>query len=84
MRVAALGSQVLRLAGRRMGGTRLWMVGARTIAEHIAPIINTAAEEAGRPAPRMVASLPICVTGDAAGACQAAARAFATYGQLPS
>lgn len=82
--VAALGPQVLRLAGRRTDGTLLWMVGARTIAEHIAPIINTAAKEAGQAAPRIVASLPICVTGDAAGARRAAAQAFAAYGQLPS
>lgn len=82
--IAALGPQLLRIAGRRSDGTLLWMVGPRTIAEHIAPVINAAAEQAGRPAPRIVASLPICVTDDAAGARAAAAAAFANYGQLPS
>ena len=82
--VAALGPQLLRLAGRRSDGTLLWMVGPRTIVGHIAPVINAAAEAAGRPAPRIVASLPICVTNDARGTRQAAAQAFANYGQLPS
>jgi F420-dependent oxidoreductase-like protein len=82
--VAALGPQLLRIAGRRTDGTLLWMVGPRTVAEHIAPVINAAAAEAGRPAPRIVASLPVCVTDDVTGARAAAAAAFANYGQLPS
>jgi len=82
--VAALGPQLLRIAGRRTDGTLLWMVGPRTIAEHIAPVINDAAAQAGRAAPRIVASLPVCVTDDVTGARAAAAAAFANYGQLPS
>ena len=35
--VAALGEQALRVTGRRTDGTILWMVGPRTIAEHIRP-----------------------------------------------
>ena len=82
--VAALGPQLLRLAGRRTDGTLLWMVGERTIADHIAPVINDAAAAAGRPAPRVVCSLPVCVTDDAAAVRSAASTAFANYGQLPS
>jgi len=82
--IAALGPQMLRLAGARTAGTSLWMVGEKTVAAHIAPRIREAAEEAGRPAPRIVAGLPIGVTDDAAASRERAGRAFAMYGQLPS
>ena len=82
--VAALGPQMLRLAGARTSGTLLWMVGEKTVREHIAPLVSEAAAKAGRPAPQIVASLPIAVTDDAAGAREVASRAFAMYGQLPS
>lgn len=82
--VAALGPQMLRLAGTRTDGTILWMVGHQTIREHIGPRISEAAAKAGRAAPRIVAGLPVCVTDDAAAARERAARAFAIYGQLPS
>ncbi len=82
--VAAMGPQMLRLAGRRTDGTILWMTGPRTIAEHIAPIIGEAAAEADRGEPRIVASLPIGVTDDVDGLRSFAATAFAGYGELPS
>ena len=61
--VAALGPAMLKLAGTVADGTITWMTGTRTIAEHIAPTITAAAEAAGRPAPRVVVSLPVAVTG---------------------
>jgi 5,10-methylenetetrahydromethanopterin reductase len=82
--VAALGPQMLRLAGARTAGTVLWMVGERTVKEHIAPRIQEAAAKAGRPAPRIVASLPVCVTQDIENTRSRADHAFAMYGQLPS
>ena len=82
--VAALGPQMLRLAGARTAGTLLWMVGEKTVREHITPRISEAAAAAGRPAPRVVAGLPICVTDDPSGTRERAERAFAIYGQLPS
>lgn len=82
--VAALGPQMLRLAGARTDGTILWMVGPRTIAAHIAPTITRAAEDAGRPAPRIVCSLPVCVTDDVDRVRELAAAVFAPYGELPS
>ncbi len=60
--VAALGPQFLRLTGKRADGTVLWLVGPKTVAEHIVPTINDAAAEAGRPEPRVVASVPVSVT----------------------
>ena len=82
--VAALGPQMLRLAGSRAAGTILWMVGPRTIREHIAPRISEAAAKAGRGSPRVVASLPVCVTDDKQRTRERLGRAFAIYGQLPS
>ncbi len=82
--VAALGPQMLRLAGHRSAGTVLWMVGEKTITEHIAPRIRDAASKANRPEPRIVASLPVCVTNDEAATRSRADRAFAMYAQLPS
>ncbi len=82
--VAALGSQMLGVAGRLADGTVTWMTGPTTIGSHIAPTLAKAASEAGRPAPRVVCALPVCVTDDEAGAREAAGERFAGYGFLPS
>ena len=82
--LAALGTQTLRLAGQQADGTILWMTGPATVRDHVAPAITEAALEAGRPAPRIVCILPVCVTGDPDGARERAARVFAVYGELPS
>ena len=57
--IAALGPVMLKLAGERAAGTILWMADERAIADHIVPKITKAAEEAGRPAPRVVAGVPV-------------------------
>jgi F420-dependent oxidoreductase-like protein len=59
--VAALGPVMLRIAGEHADGTVLWMADERAIAEHIAPRITKAADNAGRPAPRIVAGIPVCL-----------------------
>jgi 5,10-methylenetetrahydromethanopterin reductase len=82
--VAALGPKMLELAGRVTDGTVTWMTGPATLSSHIVPIITAAAEQAGKPAPRVVASLPICVTNDGDGARDRAAKDFQVYGFLPS
>jgi F420-dependent oxidoreductase-like protein len=82
--VAALGPQMLRLTGRLADGTAIWMGGPRYIAEHAVPTIAAAAREAGRPAPRIVAGLPICVTSNAEAVRERVARTFERYGELPS
>jgi len=55
--LAALAPVMLRIAGEQASGTILWMADERAIAEHIAPRITKAA--AGRPAPRIVAGVPV-------------------------
>jgi 5,10-methylenetetrahydromethanopterin reductase len=82
--VAALGPKMLELAGTVTDGTATWMTGPATLASHTVPAISAAAERAGRPAPRVVASLPICVTADPDAARERAAKDFAVYGFLPS
>jgi 5,10-methylenetetrahydromethanopterin reductase len=84
--IAALGPQMLRLAGRRTKGTLTWMTGPKTLAEHITPTLRGAAVEAGRAESdvRVVASLPISVTDDVDVVRKQAAEAFAIYGTRPS
>lgn len=62
--LAALGPVMLRLAGERTDGTLLWMADERAIASHITPTITRAAESAGRPAPRIIAGIPMCLCRD--------------------
>ena len=62
--LAALGPKMLELAGRLTAGTSVGSWGPKTIASHIAPSINEAAERAGRPRPRIVALVSVCVSDD--------------------
>ena len=62
--LAALGPAMLKLAGERTAGTILWMADERAIASHVAPRIAEAASAAGRPAPRIVAGVPVCLCRD--------------------
>jgi F420-dependent oxidoreductase-like protein len=82
--VAALGTQMLELTGRLADGTALWMVGPKTLADHVVPTLTRAAERAGRPAPRFVVGLPASVTADPEGAREKAASSFGFYDNLPS
>ena len=82
--LAAMAPVMLRLAGERTDGTVLWMTGPATVRDYILPAITRAAQAAGRPEPRVVCILPVCVTDDPELARTRAARVFAIYGQLPS
>jgi 5,10-methylenetetrahydromethanopterin reductase len=82
--LAALGEQMLKIAGRRTDGTILWCVGPKTIERQIAPILNGAAADAGRPDPSIVCSLPVWVTDDAEPARQFIGAILANYAALPS
>jgi F420-dependent oxidoreductase-like protein len=82
--VAALGPQALRVAGRLADGTILAWVGPKTVTGHIRPTIFEAAENAGRPQPQIVASLPVCVTHQEKVVRQKIGEGLSMYGQLPS
>lgn len=62
--MAALGPRMLELCGARTDGTILWMADERAIATHVVPHLTRAAAAAGRPAPRVVAGIPVCLCGD--------------------
>lgn len=82
--VAALGPQALGVAGRLADGTTLAWVGPKTIREHIAPRITAAAASVERAAPRVIATLPVCVTADESSVRARIGESLAMYGQLPS
>jgi 5,10-methylenetetrahydromethanopterin reductase len=82
--IAALGDQMLEIAGRHAAGTILWMTGPRTIERHIAPKIRAAAAKAGRPDPRIVAGMHVVLTENAEEVSEKVARKLAMYASMPS
>jgi F420-dependent oxidoreductase-like protein len=59
--LAALAPVMLRLAGEQGSGTILWLADERAIGDHVVPRITKAAAGAGRPAPRVVAGVPVAL-----------------------
>lgn len=82
--LAALGEQMLKIAGKRTDGTILWCVGPKTLEQQIVPKINEAAASADRPTPSVVCSLPVWVTDEPKAAREMVAKTLTIYGQLPS
>lgn len=82
--LAALGPRMLELAGRMTDGTHVGQTGPKTIESHTAPILRKAAAAAGRPDPRIIALVNVCVTDDPVGVRAAAAPGAANYAALPS
>lgn len=82
--LAALGPVMLDLAGRRTDGTITTWTGPRALAEHIVPRITSAAESAGRPAPQVIAGLPVVVTHEPDAVRGQLAESFAFAGQAPA
>ncbi|MEN9505132.1 MAG: hypothetical protein RI958_1058 [Actinomycetota bacterium] len=82
--VAALGAQMMRVTGALSDGTSTWCVGVKTLRDHTVPTMRQAAADAGRPEPRIVAALPVCVTDDVDAARSRAEQVFAVYNTLPS
>lgn len=82
--LAALGPRLLRVAGEHCDGVVLWMAPARAIEAHVVPRVQAAASAAGRPAPRVVAGLPIAVHDDLDEARAAMARTAVRYEHMPN
>lgn len=82
--VAALGPTMLRLAGQLADGTLTWMTGPKTLESHIIPKITTAAKEANKGAPMIVAGFPIVLTNKPEAAKEAIGKSLEVYGMLPS
>jgi F420-dependent oxidoreductase-like protein len=82
--LAALAPAMLKLAAEQADGTVLWMTGPATVRDYVVPGLTKAASAAGRPHPRVVCLLPVCVTDSPDLARTRAERIFSIYGQLPS
>jgi F420-dependent oxidoreductase-like protein len=82
--IAALGPAMLALAGSLTDGTVTWMTGTATLRDYIVPTIRKAAADAGRPEPEVIASLPVCVTGDVPATRELIDKTLAIYPNLPS
>ncbi|MFD8493955.1 LLM class F420-dependent oxidoreductase [Amycolatopsis sp. NPDC059657] len=82
--VAAMGPQALKVTGELADGTLPFLAGPRALAELIVPVINAAAESAGRPKPKIVAAFPAIVTSDVDTTREKAAANLAFYDSIPS
>jgi 5,10-methylenetetrahydromethanopterin reductase len=82
--IAALGPTMLKLAGSIADGTTTWMVGTQTLESYIIPTMKAEALAANRPAPRIVAGLPIALTDDVVFAKEKIAKDLEIYGMMPS
>lgn len=82
--VAAMGPKALQVTGELADGTLPYLAGPRTIADFIAPTVVRAAADAGRPAPKIVAAVPVVVSDDAGAGRRRAAEHLSFYEQIPS
>lgn len=78
--VAALGPAMIKLTAELADGTNTWMVGPKTMEEHIIPSFQAA----GKPDPAIVAGMPIVLTTNIDSAKEEIAKTLKVYGQLPS
>jgi F420-dependent oxidoreductase-like protein len=82
--LGALAPRMLRVAGEVADGTVTWLANREALESHVVPRINAAAASVDRPAPRVVAGLPVAVHDDVDEAREAAARQYGFYGTLPN
>src|SRR4030095_190398 len=59
--LAALAPVLPGVAGEHASGTILWLADERAVEEHIVPRITKAAAAAERPAPRIIAGVPVAL-----------------------
>lgn len=77
--LSALSPRMLRIAGQFADGVVLWMASASVIEARIAPRLHESARASNRPAPRIVAGLPVVVHHDIAEAHSAIASMSTMY-----
>src|ERR1700761_5848646 len=80
--LAAMAPRMLNLAGEQTDGTVLWMTGPATVRDYVVPAISAAASAVGRPDPRIVCALPVCVTSDPDAARASADNGLAIHGHV--
>ena len=77
--VGALSPLMVQAAGELADGVVTWLAGPRTLGEQIVPRKPGRRAAEGRAAPRVVAALPVALSGDSAASRQAADGVFARY-----
>jgi F420-dependent oxidoreductase-like protein len=82
--LSAMSPRLLRIAGELADGTITFLAQAKALETLIVPKITAAAAGAGRPAPRVIVGLPVCVTDDAEAARAAYAPRAAILDPLPN
>jgi len=80
--VGALSDAMLRVAGACAHGVVTWLAGPAMLETEIVPNVGKAAADAGRAAPRVVAAVPVSVTGDREAGRDAANQVLARYAGL--
>jgi len=82
--LAAMGPQMLDLAGGTADGTVTFMTGPKTLESHIIPRIRAAADRSGRPAPMIAAAMSVTVTDDVADVRARVEQRYSMIATLPS
>lgn len=82
--IAALGPGMLKVTGELADGTSMFWCGPNYIEQTAVPTITKAAESAGRPAPRIIAGIPISVTDKEEDARASCAKVWEVYGKIYS
>jgi F420-dependent oxidoreductase-like protein len=81
--LAALGPRMVALAGAHSDGSITWMTGPRELAR-LVDGLREAATGAGRPAPRVVVGIPVCLTDDVPGTSAALTPQMEGVARMPS
>lgn len=82
--IAALGPGMLKVAGELSDGTSMFWCGPNYIERTAVPAITKAADAAGRPAPRVIAGIPLSVTANEEAARASCAKVWEVYGRIYS
>ena len=82
--VAAMGPQALRITGEFADGTVPFLAGPKALEQHIIPVLTKAAAGAGRPAPRIIVTVPAVVTDKVEQVIASATHQLAFYEKIPS
>jgi F420-dependent oxidoreductase-like protein len=81
---SALQERSFELCGEVADGAITWMCPPAYVRDVAIPAMRRGAEKAGRPLPRLIAHVPVCVEDDAAAARAAARRQLGGYMRVPS
>ncbi len=75
----------LRVAGELADGVVTWLVGARTLQDQLIPTLYEAADDSGRPRPKVIAGLPlaVCAASDTAAQVDLVNRRLGGFTSLP-